>query len=98
MGLGRVGSGRRGVLEGSGLIRSGHEVVKQQLVRVADPHRRVAMVSQRISRVGMEENVQRAVVKRQPFDDIGELCALESKLVRPFGMRADRLLVETAEL
>ena len=67
-------------------------------MRVADPHGSIAMVSQRIASIGMEENVQRAVVQRQPFDDIGKLRALESELVRPFRMRADRLLVEPAKL
>ena len=67
-------------------------------MRVANPHGSVTVVSQRIAGIGMEENVQRSVVKRQPFDDVGKLRTLESKLVRPFGMRAHRLLMETAEL
>jgi len=101
MGWGRAGSGTREVLESGGTfftLPSGCEDVQQKFVRVADPHCRVAMVAQRIASVGMEEDVQHTVVKRQPFDDIGKLRTLESELVRPFWMRANGLLVEPAEL
>src|ERR1700682_3371380 len=96
--LDRAGSGRRGGRDWGGLLSSGREVVEHQLVRVANPHCRVAMVSQRIARIGMEENIQRAVVQRQPFHNIGKLRAFESKLVRPFRVRADGFFVEPAEL
>ena len=96
--LDRAVSGRRGALESVGPLQSGHEVIEHQLVRVTDPHCSVAMVSQRIARVGVKENIQRAVVQRQPFHDIGKLRALESKLVRPFRVRTDGFFVEPAEL
>jgi hypothetical protein len=67
-------------------------------VRVADPNRSVAMIPQRISGVGVEENIQRAVVQRQPFHNLGKLRALEGELVRPFRVRADGFFVEPAEL
>jgi hypothetical protein len=98
MGLGRVDSGTRGGRESGGALRLGGEDVEHQFVRVTDPHRSVAMISQRIARIWMEKNVQHAVIQRQPFNDNGKLCALESELVRPFWMRADRFLVEPAEL
>jgi hypothetical protein len=96
--LDRAGSGRRGGRESGGALYSGREVVEHQLVRVADPNRSVAMIPQRIARIRVEENIQRAVVQRQPFHNVGKLRALESKLVRPFRVRADGFFVEPAEL
>jgi hypothetical protein len=69
-----------------------------QRIRTPDPGRAVAMVAQFVAGVRMQEDVERAVIQHEPRHDGVEVLAPERELVRPDRMRADRLLVEAAEL
>src|SRR5258706_1039144 len=56
------------------------------------------MISQRVAGIGVQEDVQRTVVQRQPLHDANKLRTLESELIRPLRMRANGLLMKPAEL
>ncbi|KOS92281.1 hypothetical protein DM53_4517 [Burkholderia mallei] len=77
---------------------SGCQRIEIQRVRAADPSRGVAMIAQLVSRVRMQEHVERAVMQHEPRHDVGELRRLERDLIRPRRMRPDEPLVKAAEL
>ena len=52
--------------------------VQQQLMRMADPHGRVAMVAQGVAGVRVEKNIERAVIQREPADNLGELLLVNA--------------------
>ncbi len=52
------------------------------------------MVFQRIARIGMHEDVERAVIQRELFEHRREVFAAESELKQPHRMRADRPLMK----
>ena len=56
------------------------------------------MVAQFIVRIGMHENVERAVIERKPTYDIGKLHRLKRDLVAPARMGSDLSLVKATHL
>ena len=67
-------------------------------MRVADPYSGVAVIPEGVVCIGVHENVQRAVIEREPGDDLGEVGQLKRQLIRPHGMRPNRAFMETAHL
>ena len=67
-------------------------------MRVSDPDGRITMIAKGIAGIGMEEDIERTVIKREPFHDNGKLRGFECKLIRPLRMRTDGFFVEAPEL
>lgn len=74
------------------------ENFEPELMRVADPHSGVTVIPEVIVCIGVHENVQRAVIEREPGDDLGEIGQLKRQLIGPHGMRPNRAFMETAHL
>ncbi len=66
-------------------------------MRAADPHGRIAMILKRIAGIRMHEDVQRAVIEREPFEHRRQLLARKAELIRPHRMRADRPFMKSPE-
>lgn len=67
-------------------------------VTAAEPKRRVSVIAQFVVGVRMNEDVERAVVQRQPAHDVGELRRRERQLIAPARVRADVAFVKASHL
>lgn len=67
-------------------------------MRVPNPHSGVAVIPELIVRIGVHENVQRAVIEREPGNDFSEVGLLERQLIGPHGVRSNRAFVEATHL
>jgi len=56
------------------------------------------MIAQRVSGIGMNEHVERAMVQRQPVDHFRQSVPLNRQLKGPFWMRSHGPLVKTSKL
>jgi len=65
---------------------------------MAEPDRAVAMVSQRIAGIGVQEHIQCAVIEREPRHDLGEMGRRDRDLIAPKRMGADWSLVKASDL
>ncbi|CCD37442.1 phasin family protein [Candidatus Paraburkholderia kirkii UZHbot1] len=76
---------------------SAAQLLQREFVGPADPHRRVAMIAQRVAGVRVHEDIERAVIQRQPFEHRREQFPTEAELERPHRMRSHRPFVKAAQ-
>src|SRR5690349_8068173 len=61
-----------------------------------EPNCAVAVIPQLVFGVGMHEHVERAVIEREPADDLREVRRCDRELVAPARMRTDVAFVKTS--